>query len=82
MLQNVGTSNKIMRLADEPIGNLDLKTAPLIMKLLKRLDYNIGTTVIIVNHDKKMTLLQKKKIILKDRRISNMYMKKRIQNIA
>ncbi len=65
MLQNVGTSNKIMRLADEPTGNLDSKTGPLIMKLLKRLNYNIGTTVIIVNHDEKMTLLQKKRSFLK-----------------
>lgn len=46
--------------ADEPIANINSKTGTFIMKLLKRLNHNIGTTVIVVNHDEKMTLLQKK----------------------
>ena len=56
-------------LADEPTGNLDSKTGKHIMELLGRLNYNIGTTIIVVTHDYKMASLTGRILFLQDGRI-------------
>jgi putative ABC transport system ATP-binding protein len=63
-------------LADEPTGNLDSETGAHIMDLLKRLNHNIGTTIIVVTHDEKMALYAEKKMVIKDGKITNMFVKK------
>jgi putative ABC transport system ATP-binding protein len=57
-------------LADEPTGNLDSKTSKKIMKLLDKLNEELGTTIIVVTHDDKMALLTKKLVFIKDGKIS------------
>lgn len=63
-------------LADEPTGNLDSETGSLIMELLTRLNKNIGTTIIVVTHDEKMALYAEKKMVLKDGKISSLFVKR------
>ena len=63
-------------LADEPTGNLDSETGSHIMELLTRLNQNIGTTIIVVTHDENMALYADKKMVIKDGKITNMYVKK------
>ena len=57
-------------LADEPTGNLDSKTSKKIMKLLDKLNEDLGTTIIVVTHDDKMARLTKKLVFIKDGKIS------------
>lgn len=57
-------------LADEPTGNLDSKTSKKIMKLLDKLNGELGTTIIVVTHDDKMARLTKKLVFIKDGKIS------------
>ena len=63
-------------LADEPTGNLDSETGSLIMELLKRLNHNIKTTIVVVTHDEKMALYAEKKMVIQDGKITNLYVKK------
>ena len=55
-------------LADEPTGNLDTKTGEEIMKLLKDLNKQ-GKTIILVTHNPDLTKLANKIIRLKDGKI-------------
>ncbi len=55
-------------LADEPTGNLDTKTGEEIMKLLKDLNKQ-GKTIILVTHNPDLTKLANKIIKLKDGKI-------------
>jgi putative ABC transport system ATP-binding protein len=57
-------------LADEPTGNLDSKTSKKIMRLLDKLNQDLGTTIIVVTHDDKMARLTKKLVFIKDGKIS------------
>lgn len=51
--------------ADEPTGALDSETSKEIMELLRELNYN-GKTIIMVTHDKDLTKYATKVITLKD----------------
>ncbi len=55
-------------LADEPTGNLDTKTGDEIMKLLKDLNKQ-GKTIILVTHNPDLTKLANKVVKLKDGKI-------------
>lgn len=52
-------------LADEPTGNLDSKTGANIMKILKDINRN-GTTLIIVTHDLNIADTAQRKIVIRD----------------
>lgn len=52
-------------LADEPTGSLDSKNGAEIMELLKRINED-GTTILMVTHDLKLAEQTEKKLVMKD----------------
>lgn len=57
-------------LADEPTGNLDSDTTEKIYDLLRRINEDIGTTFIIITHEKKIAEKADRIIEIKDGRIN------------
>ncbi|MFN2280544.1 MAG: ABC transporter ATP-binding protein [Anaerolineales bacterium] len=62
-------NNPAIIMADEPTGNLDSKSGDEIMTLLKRLNQERGTTLIIVTHDPEIAELTNRVISIRDGRI-------------
>lgn len=58
-------NNPEIILADEPTGNLDTRNSVEVMELLRTLNNN-GTTIIMVTHDEKVADFAKRKITLND----------------
>ncbi len=50
-------------ICDEPTGNLDPKTSKEIVKVIKSINEDMGTTVIMVTHDKEIVNSMKKRVI-------------------
>ena len=62
-------NNPAIIMADEPTGNLDTKAGDEIMKLLRKLNEDRGTTLIIVTHDPEIAEMTDRIISLRDGRI-------------
>ena len=62
-------NNPNIILADEPTGNLDLKTGEEILSLLKELQKEFGTTIICATHDMKMLSASDRVIWISDGQI-------------
>jgi putative ABC transport system ATP-binding protein len=56
-------------LADEPTGNLDTKTGQEILKLVEDLHQRLGSTVLIVTHDREVAERCSRTVALRDGRI-------------
>ncbi len=50
-------------ICDEPTGNLDPKTSKEIVKVINKINKDMGTTVIMVTHDKEIVNSMKKRVI-------------------
>ena len=58
-------------LADEPTGNLDLRTGTEIIELLKSMNEGSGVTVISATHDHKMLSVSDRVVWIKDGQVDN-----------
>ena len=58
-------------LADEPTGNLDLRTGTEIIELLKEMNVNSGVTIISATHDHKMLSVSDRVVWIKDGRVDH-----------
>lgn len=56
-------------LADEPTGNIDTKTGKSILELLKNLNREFNTTVIVVTHDPSVAKITQRQIYIQDGRL-------------
>lgn len=56
-------------LADEPTGNLDSRTAQEIMHLFRRINQELGTTIILVTHDPEVGRVADRIIKMRDGRL-------------
>ena len=61
-------------LADEPTGNLDSVTGPEILDLMEDLHDELDTTIIMVTHEKNIADRAKKRIYIKDGRLTKKYL--------
>jgi ABC-type phosphate/phosphonate transport system ATPase subunit len=58
-------------LADEPTGALDTRTSDRIMELLRRLNAELGLTIVIVTHDLSLAKQVKRVVSIRDGRTSS-----------
>lgn len=69
-------NNPSIILADEPTGNLDSKSGKEVMEVLRRLNGEFRTTLIVVTHDPEVARFAGKIYIIKDGRIEKEVKKK------
>ncbi len=63
-------NNPPLLLADEPTGELDSATADEVFEVLRRLNRDIGVTVVIVTHDREITSRVDRVVAMRDGRTS------------
>jgi putative ABC transport system ATP-binding protein len=68
-------------LADEPTGNLDSKMAHSVLDLLKEINAN-GTTIVMVTHDQQLAQEAKRNIYVRDGKVSELHQVADLPNIA
>ena len=51
-------------ICDEPTGNLDPKTSMEIMKVIEKINTDLGTTIIMATHDEKIVNKMKKRVVV------------------
>ena len=54
-------------ICDEPTGNLDPKMSMEIMKIIEKINTDLGTTIIMATHDEKIVNKMKKRVIMIDK---------------
>ncbi len=57
-------NNPKLLICDEPTGNLDPDTSKEIMKILEKINKELGTTIIMATHDKEIVNRMKKRVLV------------------
>ncbi|HEX6817588.1 MAG TPA: hypothetical protein VF120_04375, partial [Ktedonobacterales bacterium] len=63
-------NNPPLLLADEPTGELDTNTAQDVLRLLRRLNHELGLTTIVVTHDQMVAESMDRSVAIRDGRTS------------
>jgi ABC-type lipoprotein export system ATPase subunit len=74
-------NNPKLLLADEPTGNVDSRTSDLILDLFRRLNTELGVTVVIVTHDMELTRKLDRVVAIRDGKTSSEFIRRSF-NIA
>lgn len=70
-------NNPKLLLADEPTGSVDTKTTAQIMELFRRLNSELGLTVVIVTHDRQLSRMVDRVVAIRDGRTSSEFIRKK-----
>jgi ABC-type lipoprotein export system ATPase subunit len=65
-------------LADEPTGSVDTKTADIILDLFRKLNRELGVTIVIVTHDVQLTKKMDRVVAIRDGKTSSEILRKNI----
>ena len=57
-------------LADEPTGSLDFATGERVMQLMLEMNRELGTTLVLVTHDRALAALCERRLVVEARRVS------------
>lgn len=80
-------NNPKLLLADEPTGSVDRKTADYILDMFRKLNEELGITIVIVTHDKELAKKVNRVVSIRDgktssERIMKTHYKERLQDIT
>ncbi len=76
-------NNPRLLLADEPTGSVDLKTANYILDVFRELNRELGTTIVIVTHDRMLSKKVERVVAIRDGKTSSEFIvKSSIKDIA
>ena len=64
-------NNPKILLADEPSGSVDTKTTDALLDMFNKINESLGTTIIIVTHDRQISKKVKRVVAISDGRISS-----------
>ena len=69
-------NNPRLLLADEPTGSVDVKTAGYILSIFRELSKELGTTIMIVTHDKNIAHMVNRTVAIRDGKTSTEFIVK------
>jgi ABC-type lipoprotein export system ATPase subunit len=64
-------NNPAVLLADEPTGSVDTRTTGLILDLFRKINKELGTTVLIVTHDRAVSKSVERVVAIRDGKVSS-----------
>ncbi|UFT99663.1 ABC transporter ATP-binding protein [Radiobacillus kanasensis] len=69
-------NNPNLLLADEPTGSVDTQTADIILDVFRKLNQELGVTIVIVTHDMQLTKKMDRVVAIRDGRTSSEILRK------
>ncbi len=70
-------NNPKLLLADEPTGNIDTKAANIVFKVFREINREMGVTVVVVTHDRRIAAAVDRFVAIRDGRTSSEFVRKR-----